>query len=186
MVATFLRIINDINEVIVSAYADEPTLFLKDVDSLRRAIKVLVDFKGYSGLTINLDKSVLLALGSYRESPPDIAGTGLKFCFEPVKLLGVTFTTDLDNMEKLNYVPKFEELKTILRIWSMRDMAPMGRITVIKSLGLPQLIYLLSVLPKPSDAFLKELDSVLYKFIWQNKPDKVSRKTIIGIIMKEV
>ena len=56
-------------------------------------------------------------------------------------------------------------LKSILRIWSMRDMTPIGRITIVKSLGLSQLIYLFSVLPKPDDDFLKDLETVLYKAV---------------------
>jgi hypothetical protein len=36
------------------------------------------------------------------------------------------------------------------------------------------------MLPKPPDSFLKELDTLVYTFIWCNKPDKVNRKTIIG------
>ena len=51
---------------------------------------------------------------------------------------------------------------------------------LVKSLPLSQLIYLFFVLPKPDDAFMKELDTTLYNFIWSNKPDKVSRKTVIG------
>ena len=59
-------------------------------------------------------------------------------------------------------------------------MTRIGKITIVKTLGLSQLIYLFSVLPKPNDDSLKELDTVLYKFIWSNKPDKVSRKTLVG------
>ena len=95
-------------------------------------------------------------------------------------MLGVTFHVNLKNLSDLNFVPKLEKLKSTLRIWSMRDMTPIGKITIVKTLGLPQLIYLFSVLPKPNDDFLKELDTVLYKFIWSNKPDKVSRKTLVG------
>ncbi len=168
------------NEITVSAYADDTTLYLRDANSLRKAILTLRSFQLCSGLAINLEKSELLALGYFHNNHPDIADTGLTFCLGHVKFLGVTFTTDLKNMEELNFIPKFEKLKSILRIWSMRDMTPMGRITIVKTLGLSQLIYLLSVLPKPSNEFLKDLDTVLYKFIWANKPDKVSRKTIVG------
>ena len=58
----------------------------------------------------------------------------------------------------------------------MRDLTPFGKITIVKSLGLSQLIYLFSVLPKPPE-------SLLFKFIWNGKPDKISRKTLIGDYM---
>ena len=62
----------------------------------------------------------------------------------------------------------------------MQRFNPCGKIAVIKSLGLSQLIVLLSVLPDPPSHFIKELDSVIYKFIWSGKPDKVKRLTVIG------
>jgi len=172
-------IIND-TEILVSAFADDTTLYLRNVNSLKNAILILNNFQQYSGLAINLNKSELLPLGYYKYNPPDISGTGLNFCFGQVRLLGVLFTADLSNLFELNYIPKFNKLKNVLNIWQMRDLTPIGKITIVKSLGLSQLIFLFSILPKPPDNFLKELDTVLYKFIWCNKPDKVARKTIIG------
>ena len=82
-----------------------------------------------------------------------VTNTGLKICNGQVKLLGVTFDANLKNLSDLNFVPKLEKLKGILRIWSMRDMTPIGKMTIVKTLGLSQLIYLFSVLPKPNDDF---------------------------------
>ena len=167
-------------KVIISAYADDTVLYLQNINSLKISIQILQRFQLLSGLEINLEKSELLAFGNFRNNPPDITDTGLKICAGQVKLLGVTFDSNLNNLVNLNFIPKLEKLKSILRIWSMRDMTPIGRITIVKSLGLSQLIYLFSVLPKPDDDFLKDLETVLYKFIWSNKPDKVSRKTLVG------
>jgi hypothetical protein len=54
-----------------------------------------------------------------------------------------------------------------------------GKVTVIKSLLLPQLIYLFSVLctniPK---TFFKKLDHLFYKFIWNGGNDRVKRKIL--------
>lgn len=41
-----------------------------------------------------------------------------------------------------------------------------------------QLVFLFAVLPNPSDNFLKELNRVLFNFIWGGKTDKI-RRTII-------
>ena len=90
------------------------------------------------------------------------------------------FNADLSNLFDLNFIPKFQKLKNILRIWSCRDLTPLGKIAIIKSLGLSQLIFLLSVLPDPPAQFIKELDAVVYKFIWSGKPEKVKRLTVIG------
>lgn len=164
----------------INSYADDTTLYLKNVHSLFHAITVLDNFKMYSGLKVNLDKSELLPLGSYKTHPPDISKCNMIFSKGAVRYLGVTFSTDLNNIFELNFLPKFQKLKNILRVWSMRDLSPLGKITIIKSLGLSQLIFLLSVLPDPPSNFIKELDDVVYKFIWSGKPDKIKRNTIIN------
>ena len=153
---------------------------MKDKDSLIQAIKVLNDFRTYSGLKVNLDKSDVLPLGMYRDNPPDISDLHMEYTTSTVRLLGVSFDYNLTNMVELNYVPKLEKLKEILRVWSMRDLSPIGKITIVKSLGISQLVFLFSVLPKPPNNFIKELNSVIYNFIWSGKPDKISRNTIIG------
>lgn len=163
-----------------NSFADDTNLFVLDVSSLINAVKLLDKFKIYSGLGVNLDKSGVLPLGSFCANPPDISNTNLKYSQGTIRYLGIFFTPDLKNIFELNFVPKFQKLKDILRVWSSRDLTPLGKITIVKSLGLSQLIFLLSVLPDPPQEFIKELDSVVYKFIWSGRPDKIKRKTLIG------
>ena len=54
----------------------------------------------------------------------------------------------------------------------------MGKITIVKSILLSKLTHLFSVLPKPSAQWIKKLEQLLFKFIWNKKPDKISRKTL--------
>ena len=83
-------------------------------------------------------------------------------------------------MYKLNYEPQFQKLCSILNIWSQRDLTPIGKITIIKSLALSQLTYMFSILPCPPNDFIKKLENVLFKFIWNNKPDKIKRQVLYG------
>ena len=81
-------------------------------------------------------------------------------------------------MFKLNFESQFEKLKTVLNMWAQRDLTPIGKITIIKSLALSQMTYLFSVLPKPPNEFIKKLEQVLFNFIWNGKPDKIKRSTL--------
>ena len=54
----------------------------------------------------------------------------------------------------------------------------MGRITVIKSLALSKLVYLFLCLPNPTLPVPKDINHLFYKFIWQDKPDKIKRDTL--------
>jgi hypothetical protein len=53
-----------------------------------------------------------------------------------------------------------------------------GKVTIIKSVIVPQLTYLLSVLPNPGQNYLKNIDSLIFNFLWDNKPPKIKREVM--------
>ena len=164
----------------LSLYADDVTLFLKNVKDLQRVLHILDCFKKFSGLNMNRNKSELIALGYYKAHPPDVTFSGLSYSKDPVKLLGIVLESDPSELFRLNYLPKIDKLKNILHIWSYRDLTPLGKITIVKSLALSQLTFLFSVLPNPPSNFIREIEKAIYSFVWSGKPDKIHRQTIIG------
>ena len=56
-------------------------------------------------------------------------------------------------------------------------LTPLGKITVIKTNLISQCVHLLSTIPR-SESFLRTLNTILYKFLWNGKPDKITRSTI--------
>ena len=76
----------------------------------------------------------------------------------------------------LNFVPKLRQIEQTLNCWKHRNLSLIGKVTVIKSLLLPQLLYLFSVLciniPK---TFFKKLNHLFHKFIWNGGNDRVKR-----------
>lgn len=58
-------------------------------------------------------------------------------------------------------------------------MTLFGKVTIINSLIVPQLPYLLSVLPNPGQNYLKDIDSLIFNFLWDNKPSKIKRELIL-------
>ena len=52
------------------------------------------------------------------------------------------------------------------------------KIIVIKTFLLAKLNHLFDTLPNPGNEFISELNDLLHKFIWSNKPDKINRKTV--------
>ena len=61
---------------------------------------------------------------------------------------------------------------------SIRKLTVLGRITVLKTLIIPIITHLLISLPNPGEMFLKTLNTLFFKFIWQNKPEKLKRDLI--------
>ena len=88
-------------------------------------------------------------------------------------VLGVLFSTDVLEIVALNFENKLNEMKKVLNVWSRRNLTPFGRITVIKSLVISKIAHFLMNLPDPEESFLKELNKLLYNFLWNGKNDKI-------------
>ena len=59
-------------------------------------------------------------------------------------------------------------------MWKARDLSLKVKIMVIKTIALPTLLYVTSSLPIPED-FVRKVNTEAYKFIWDNKTEKVPR-----------
>ncbi len=105
---------------------------------------------------------------------------GIRWLNDKFKCLGVDISLNLDKLFKLNMLPKLDKIDRLIQIWHSRNLTLIGRITVIKSLLLPQLLYLFTVLPiHIPQSFFKKVESMFYKFIWNNKRDKVKREAMV-------
>lgn len=163
-------------------YADDTTFILDgNRNSLEEAIRILNVFKLSSGLTINLDKCNLFPLGPYiRRQPAFIKNIAITVSLGPVTILGITFTNNGDDLFRLNFLPKLSRLKSCLGLWSTRDLTPVGRSIIVKTLALSQLVYLFLVLPNPPQSFIKEVESLISNFIWSGNPDKIKRTSLLN------
>ena len=59
-------------------------------------------------------------------------------------------------------------MKGLLKQWNKRNLTPIGKITVIKSLILP-------ALPNPSIEIIKDIEDMLYTFIWKSSVNRVKK-----------
>ena len=73
-----------------------------------------------------------------------------------------------------NFNFKLRKLQTKLDMWRGRDLTLFGRVMILKSLGLSQLIYSCSILNIP-EGFAQLVKTKLFKFLWKNKRDKIKR-----------
>ena len=65
--------------------------------------------------------------------------------------MGVWFLTLEDRSLNSNFIEKIEKIRSILDNWSARRLTLLGKITIIKTLAVSQIVYILSSLPTPSD-----------------------------------
>ncbi len=161
-------------------YADDTGLILDGSEkSLLSALHLLDQFAKYSGLTPNLDKTKCIWLGSKMNSQEILcAEKNLSWTNEPFVLLGIKFSTNIADIPMINYDSKLGELTKLISTWSKRQLSPLGKIVVIKSIILPKLTHLFVSLPKPSPVWLKKLEKMLFHFIW-NHNDRIARAQLI-------
>ena len=70
-------------------------------------------------------------------------------------------------MEIKNFNAKYEAIEKMLKHWSCRTLNLEGRITITKSLALPKLTHLATVLPELDNQKAKKLEDLTTNFIWR-------------------
>ena len=174
-------IIIDNVEYKLTQFADDTTLILDGSrDTLLEALNILEIYGTLSGLKMNKDKTKVIWIGRKKYSKEKIeCKASLKWGDTEFILLGLNYNVDLKKMVNQNFEKSLVKGKVILCNWNKRYMTPIGKITVIKTFFLPLFNHLFISLPNPNQQFISELKGIMFKFIWDNKPDKVSRATIV-------
>ena len=130
----------------------------------------------YSGLKLNIEKTEAMWLGSAKhnlDKPLD-----LKWSDKMIKILGIHFGHNKQEMVRANYESKVQSLKTTLTIWKMRDLTLNGRILISKVLGLSKFDYTLSVLTMPKDV-IRRVNDIIWSFIWKGKKKGKIRREVL-------
>ena len=165
------------NEIKLSQFADDTICYLKDKKSVSNLLEQLELFGRVSGLKINTSKTKALWLGCTKDCTEK--PFGFKWSEKSVLALGIHFSYDKKISNKLNFYDKLDKLKDCLYAWKKRKLTLLGRNNIVKTLGLSKLVFNASVLPLPKD-FAAKVNELTFSFIWQNKPPKIKRGTIIG------
>ena len=172
------------NEVFkIAMMADDITLINKDLQSISNAVKIFNNFEQCSGLKLNLSKTEIIPIGNQKnrdvQLPQEL--TKIKVKHGPFKALGVWFSNNLQETLTLNLTERIKSINTLINIWKSRKLSLKGKITILRTLILPQIQFLFSMIPIEESA-LKQLDTIFFKFLWNNKPAKIKRSTIIAPI----
>ena len=154
----------------IGLYADDTFLMLDGSESsLRESITLLNNFEVFSGLKINLDKTQAVWLGSLKKQTSPIC-EDLNFTWvKQFKLLRVTFSVDIEDINKLNYTMKLAELEKVCNLYKRFHLSIIGKVTVVKTLLLPKLVYLLTVLPTPEKKIVCRIEEIISEFLWDGK-----------------
>ena len=109
----------------ISQFADDTTLFLRNLNSVQNSITLVDQFGDISGLSLNVEKTKALWLGPWRfnSSKP----FGLKWTTDPVRALGTFISYDVKENNKKNIDRKIDNMATKLDIWRARCLSLLGK-----------------------------------------------------------
>ena len=169
-------VINDI-ELKLCQLADDTSLFLSDIESVKIALTCFEEFYRYAGLQLNRAKTEAIILHNNGNILID-SSLNIRWHSEPFKTLGIWYSLNTHEMISLNINERMDKIKNILNIWQTRHLSLKGKITVIKSLIMPHIIHLASVLYLDEN-LIKTIDSMLFNFLWSNRKHGISKNTLI-------
>ena len=166
------------NEVFkISQLADDTTLYLSDIESLKKMFLKLEKFSLCSGLKINKEKTEVFPLNINSEAEKVIDVVWKR---DKLKSLGVWFTLDENDMSVLNLNEKLINLKRSAEFWSARNISIHGRVMILKTKLLSQIINICSLLYVP-DTFICEVDKIFFEFLGgKGKRPKIKREVVVN------
>ena len=133
----------------------------------------LDQFKQVSSLSINLNKTNAMWLGTQQQKVDAIGG------IQPVTsltILGVdiSYSSDVLSLQLKKILAK---IRGQLNMWGTRQLSLYGKIQIVKTFALSQVIYIASMVQIPETCF-QEVIKVAYEFIWKG-PDRIKRQVMV-------
>ena len=162
-------------EIKILSYADDTTALLQSENDAKYLFIFLKEFEKQSGLKVNKSKTEGFWLGTNKLS--NFKPLGIKWS-SVIKILGIHISYDKDEMIQRNFVDKILKIKKRLNMWRQRDLTIFGKILILKTFAISQILYVASVLHVP-EPILKEIDSIIFDFLWNGKAHKVKKKVVI-------
>ena len=165
---------------LLSAYADDTTFFISDLDSVQEIFITFDGFSKFSGMNINKSKCELAGIGVKNSVLTALQGVkNVSLLDSCIRVLGVNFTYNTILFIEKNYVDCIKKIQNVLRVWGMRFLTLYGKITIFKSLAFSKLIYI-ACMSTATDDIINLLETIHIEFIWDNKRPNVKHLTLIG------
>ena len=164
----------------LSQYADDTSIFMQASSAnLDMGLQILEWFYLKSGLKINFSKTKVIRLGNIRETDRRFGRENNLDWVSTFTALGIQYDVlDMTNITNLNIQDKLNSMRSIIKSWSCRNITPIGKIAVLKSLVLSKITHIIQSLPSPSEELIQIIEKMAYNFIWGTKRHEVSKQTL--------
>ena len=103
-----------------------------------------------------------MRLGSLRNSDAKLySDNQLQWSSGPIKILGIQFHNDKQQMLEVNYTNIIQKIDNLFKSWDNRDLSLWGRIIVINTLAISQLIYKMLMINSLNNIYLLEIQKLI-------------------------
>ena len=174
----------------VYAYADDINVVTNnDAASVQEVFKEYERLTKLSGLELNADKTEIMRFksgGNAERVDHNILYCGNAYRIQSVtqiKINGIFFQQATDVMRSINVEKAMERIQTQCRRWSSRRLCLLGKILILKTFGISQIVFLMQSLKLELSDF-KKINLLLYKFLWNRNfeaakaPERIAREII--------
>ena len=169
----------------IKQYADDTTFILNGLIDFREVLSKIKEFSNISGLYLNKNKTYAMRIGESAVKIKDFQG--VKFV-DRIKLLGIYFSNsnaarDIED----NWIGRIERLEQKLSLWARRKLTLLGKVTVIKTFGLSQFIYVMKSIGLKKEV-LQRINKIIFSFLWGKdfKSGRTFEKIKRSILCREI
>ena len=165
----------------ITQYADDTTIFVRTEASVDSTLETLSIYEKGSGAKVNY--SVGKSQGRWFNHNQVITrhSSPLSWTDQDMEILGLTFGSP--EAEHQSWEKRLCKLRNRLEAWSSRSLSLKGKIMIVNCVALAGLVYVGSIFDPPRD-ILKEINRVIFSFLWSNKNELVSRCTLYQPVAK--
>ena len=164
----------------LTAFADDTTFLVRDIQSLRRMLHLAKYFQEYFSFKFNVEKCEACWIGKAKgQSSKPIQCKWISLNRSSIKILGAHFSYNKQLVEKMNFNQVTTDCRILLNFWKQRWLSLVGKIQVFKSPIASKPVYIATMKNIPSQ-FLDDLQVLQEEFIWDGKRPNVKHSTLIG------
>ena len=115
-------------------YANDMTSLVVGIPSIKTLIKIINDFKMYSGFGVNKDKTELMPLGISDKNDTVLSNLGYKIVSE-MKVTGSVFTNDEVIFRNKNLSIPLSKIKKSFNTWKQKNLSIIVKSKLLKPIG---------------------------------------------------
>ena len=81
-----------------------------------------------------------------------------------MKITGITFGNNTESNRKEDVENAISKMKTQLQIWNGRDLSSLGKIQIVKTFGISQILYVANMLPLANEE-IERIDKITANYV---------------------